>query len=117
MQDNWRFGDEDFSLRPPTFVGPASNTYRTRSSVNVVNGSYFKINNITLAYDFTELSSGISWWKGGRVYGSIQNALVFSEFDGNPQIQRSNGGVLERNVRYGSYPVPRVFTIGTNLKF
>ncbi len=118
MLNSYRVGSEDYSLRAPTFVGTASQTYRTRSSTNVLDGTYWKINNITLAYNLEDLGRKVTAIQGGRLYASIQNVAVLSSFRGNPQIQRASADeALERNVRYGAYPTARVFTVGTTLNF
>ena len=115
--DRYRFGDADFGVRPPTVLEPnASNTYRTRSSASVLDGSYWRINTVKVGYDLAGLAARWGWMQGGQVYASVQNALLFSSFPGNPQISRSAASnSLERNVRYGAYPQARTFTVGASL--
>lgn len=115
--NRWRPGDTDYSLRPPTTTSvPSSQRYRWPNTLGVIDGTFFKINNVTLTYNFGRLLANQNVLQAGSVYFSIQNALVFSEFQGNPEVRRANVGSLERNINYGSYPVPRVFTLGFNVK-
>ena len=44
---------------------------------------------------------------------SIQNALVFSAFNGNPEIGRASNA-FERNINYNTYPSTRTFSFGLN---
>ena len=118
VSDPYRFGSEDYSLRPPIMLGNASNTYRTRSSTQVLDGTYWRINNVTLSYNFERLTSldAFRWLKGGQVYFAVQNALTFSSYPGNPQIKRvTNSGTIERNIQYGAYPSARTFQVGTTI--
>ena len=48
----------------------------------------------------------------GRLYVSVQNALLFSGFDGNPEIRKALDSPILRNINYGSYPTTRTVTVG-----
>ncbi len=81
------------------------------SSKFVYDGSYFTIKNITLGYKFP-LNARVV--KSFRVYGSIQQAYVFTNYPGNNPEVSSAGGV-NSGVDYTTYPVPRTFTVGLNI--
>ena len=116
VQNPYRFGSEDYSLRPPIMLGNASNTYRTRSSTQVFDGTYWRINNVTLSYTLTPTSEKLAWLSSAQVYFAVQNALTFSSYRGNPQIKRvTNSGTIERNVNYGYYPSARTYQVGTSI--
>jgi len=117
VKDRWRPGSDDFTVRPPTTTSvTSSQRYRWPNSLGVIDGTFLKIDNVTLTYNLGKLLQNQNVLRGGSVYVSVQNALVFSEFQGNPEIRRAATGNLERNINYGSYPVPRTFTLGFNLK-
>ena len=84
----------------------------------VQDGSFLTIKNITLGYTLPEMKwKGI---KGVRVYGSIQQALVFTNYGGlNPEISTDNNGnqpsSLAQGLDFSAYPVPRTFTLGFNI--
>ncbi|WP_026232096.1 SusC/RagA family TonB-linked outer membrane protein [Neolewinella persica] len=110
--NRYRPGSDDFSLRAPTTVTASpSQRYRTPTSAGVVDGTFLKISNIKLEYSFADLVSKKEFLNGLMVYGSVQNALVFSKFRGNPEVKRA-GNPFERNVAYSSYPITRTFTLG-----
>ncbi len=97
-------------------LGNASNTYRTRSSTQVFDGTYWRINNITVTYTFSPSAQRLNWLKNARVYAGVQNAFTFSSYPGNPQIKRvTNSGTIERNVNYGYYPSARTYQVGTTI--
>jgi hypothetical protein len=92
------------------------------SSLWVEKADYAWIKNITLGYTLPKSIAGVI--QTARVYGSIQNAFLFTSYPGNPEVTNygntadpRKAGPLVPGVDYSSYPVPRVFTIGTNLTF
>ncbi len=112
IQDRYRFGSTDYSLRAPTTTTvQSSQRYRTPTSAGVVSGTFLKIGNITLSYDFKDVLKDSKAISNLSVYFSAQNAFIFSEFDGNPEVRR-NGTPFERNISYSSYPISRTFTAG-----
>ena len=85
----------------------------------VSNGAYFTIKNITLGYNIP--SSG-KYFKNARVYGSIQQAIVFTNYRGvNPEASTAangtGGSTLNLGMDWGTYPVPRTITVGLNIGF
>ncbi|RMG66413.1 MAG: TonB-dependent receptor, partial [Bacteroidetes bacterium] len=114
--DRWRPGDTDYSLRPPTTTSAASSQrYRWPNNLAVIDGTYLKVNNVTLTYNYGRILAAKGTLRGGSIFLSIQNALVLAHFQGNPEVRRAATGSLERNINYGSYPVPRTFTLGLNM--
>jgi len=88
-------------------------------------GSYMRIRNLTLGYDLKDLikSKTIGSW---RIYLSAQNLLTVTKYSGlDPEIQANTNDTKGYNVSsdlavgidWGTVPAPRVFLIGTNLKF
>jgi TonB-linked SusC/RagA family outer membrane protein len=84
----------------------------------VHSGSYLAIKNITLGYNLP-----VNSWKAIksiRLYGSVQQAFVFTSYRGaNPQIGTDVDGNLPNALLQGldftAYPVPRTFTFGLNI--
>lgn len=77
------------------------------------NGTYFKINNIILAYNFNRELLSRYGLQRLRVYGSMDNIITFSEYSGaNPEAVTSMGRDLSNG-----YPVPRMYNLGLNLSF
>lgn len=91
------------------------------SSHFVFDASFFTIKNITLGYT---INSRSQYFKSARIYGSIQQAYVFTKYWGgnNPETSGNGGGTndggnLSQGVDFSNYPIPRTFTVGVNLKF
>lgn len=93
------------------------------SDLYIQDGDYFRIQNITLGYDFKQLIK----WKyltQCRLYVQVQNVCTFTEYDGmDPEIGSYNGtdgnsaDSWVSGVDMGYYPHPRIYLVGLNLKF
>ena len=85
----------------------------------IEDGSYLRIQNISLGYNFTPLIA--KKWKGVsrlRFYASVQNLYTFTHYSGyDPEVGPINGNVFLNGIDLGRYPVPRTFTIGINAEF
>lgn len=84
----------------------------------IEDGSYLRIQNVTLGYtlphDVTR-SVGINRL---RCYGMIQNLYTFTNYSGyDPEVGVYNQNALLMGVDNGRYPTPRIFTLGFNLEF
>lgn len=77
-----------------------------QSDYYVQDASFFKLDNITLGHTFANISEESNL----RVYGSVQNVLTITDYEGlDPEIS----GGIDNNF----YPRPRTFTVGVNLNF
>ncbi|WP_242535633.1 SusC/RagA family TonB-linked outer membrane protein [[Muricauda] lutisoli] len=86
----------------------------------IQDGSYLTVRNITVGYSFPMRSESLL--KRARLYGSVQQAFVFTSYKGaNPEVSGTSGGTQASTLALGydwaSYPVPRTFTLGINLSF
>ena len=78
-----------------------------RSDYYVKNAAFFKIDNITLGYT---LPKSFTKKLGVRVYGTVQNVLTVSDYNGlDPEIS----GGIDNNF----YPRPQTFLAGFNVNF
>ncbi len=93
------------------------------SDLYLQDGKYFRIQNVTLGYDFKTL---IKWkyLSKCRLYVQAQNLATFTEYDGmDPEIGSYNGtdgnssDSWVSGVDMGYYPHPRTFLVGLNLAF
>lgn len=79
-------------------------------------GSYFKVKNVQIGYNFCDRlikNSPISYL---RLYASVQNLLTITNYSGlDPEI--GSGNAILNGIDQGFYPQARVWTIGLNLKF
>ncbi|HTF19496.1 MAG TPA: TonB-dependent receptor [Chryseolinea sp.] len=107
-----------------TTVGGGNVTGIERDWVNsrfVADASFFTIRNITLGYSLGAVNK---FFKSARIYGSVQQAFVFTNYWGGPNPETSaqgdgngDGGNLNQGLDLSNFPVPRTYTIGVNLNF
>ncbi|MDJ1498669.1 TonB-dependent receptor [Cytophagaceae bacterium DM2B3-1] len=91
---------------------------RRMSDRYVENGSYLRIQNVTLAYNLPASIIKKIGVSSARVYFSGQNLKTFTKYTGyDPEIGAFNGNVFNMNIDDGHYPNPRTFTIGGNFVF
>ena len=122
---NYVYNDVNSSRGALNNVVPTTNNYLTNLSSDFLNtgfldttntnalsdhfvedGSFFKIDNITLGYNAKGILEGID----ARFYGSLQNVATFTKYDGiDPEIS----GGIDNNF----YPRPRSFVLGLNVDF
>ena len=97
-------------------VGP---NWQQISDIYIDNAGYFRMQNVTLGYDFTKL------WKGSpfsqlRLYVTAQNLFTITNYKG---MDPENGMSLDGDhpwvtgVDVGNYPQARTFLVGVNVKF
>ncbi len=84
-------------------------------------GAYFRLNDLTIAYNFNVRSLGISKWvKDMRLSLTGQNLLVVTDYSGyDPEVNqnRSIGGYQSFGIDLNSYPRARTFSFGLNVTF
>lgn len=79
-------------------------------------GSYLRVKNIQLGYDFCNRLIRSKVFGQCRLYVSAQNLLTFTRYSGlDPEIGSSNATL--NGIDSGFYPQARVWTVGLNLKF
>jgi len=84
-------------------------------------GSFLRLNNLSLGYSFDTKSLKISdWVKDLRLSVSGQNLFVITEYSGyDPEVNqnRSSGGFQSFGIDLNSYPRARTFSVGLNVTF
>jgi iron complex outermembrane receptor protein len=87
------------------FVDGGTNRYL--SDYYLQDASFLKLDNVTLGYNLSDVSKNI---KNMKIYGSVQNVLTITKYDGlDPEIF----GGIDNNL----YPRPVTFLLGVNLDF
>ena len=123
VANRWRSPDQPGDGKTPTTVGTGRGRvmYRDVSSQWVEDASFVSVKNVTLQCDLPE-----RWVRGlmtsASVYVSVQDALVFTDYRGNPEVTNygsahGQGGPLVPGVDFSNYPVPRTITVGTQFTF
>lgn len=113
VANRWKSpSDPGAGVFPRILVGDALD--RTANSRWVTDGSYLTIKNIALGYTIPLTEN--KYLKSIRVYGSIQQAWVFTKYNGaNPEVSAYGTNGLIQGVDYTSYPVPRTISAGINM--
>jgi hypothetical protein len=88
------------------------------SSYFVEDGSYLRIKDVTLSYEFD--GGVIERWGISRLqpYVSASNLLTITDYSGmDPEVnQWGNSGAVQ-GIDWGSYPQTRSFVFGVNVEF
>lgn len=83
----------------------------------VEDGSYLRLKNILLAYNFPLNNSQGKFLKSLRLYASGQNLLTFTNYSWwDPEVN-SKGADNRMGIDHFSYPIPKSYTIGLNATF
>ena len=84
----------------------------------VEDGSYVRIQNISLGYRLPKNIIEKAKINSARVYVTVQNLKTFTNYSGyDPEIGAFNNNIKLMNVDMGHYPNPRSFTIGASVEF
>ena len=92
--------------RPNNYM--ASNYY-------IEDGSFFRIRNLQLGYNFSSEALSNVFVKSLRIYVNAQNPVTFKRNTGyTPEF---GGSATSFGVDNGSYPIPAIYTAGLNVNF
>jgi len=113
-----RWKGEGTSTTEPRYSFIDANDNSRVSDRYVEDGSYVKIKNIQLGYNFPSSTYSKLGLSSLRVYAQAKNAFTFTDYTGyDPEISNGGGPVLDTGVDRGTYPSPRIISLGLNLKF
>ena len=111
-----RFSDTNPNGKLPRFTNTNVNNVYI-SDRYVENGSYLRIQNISIGYRVPKNLITKAKMSNIRVYVAVQNLHTFTKYSGyDPEIGAYNNNIRLMNVDAGHYPNPRSFTIGANIE-
>ncbi|WP_346881726.1 TonB-dependent receptor [uncultured Algibacter sp.] len=131
--NSWTPTNTDTNIPRATVDDEAGN--KAPSSFFVENGSYFRLRNLEVGYNFNDNILGIDWIKSMRLSFNVQNVFVITDYTGyDPDVASTNGGranlnsgvpgvranvnpLLGRGLDQRAYPNARTFIIGLSAKF
>jgi TonB-linked SusC/RagA family outer membrane protein len=92
------------------------------STLGIQNGSFLRLNTVTLGYSIPAKIIQKAGMSRLRVYASVYNALTFTKYPGlDPEVNTntSQGGAQYPTIGldWGSYPRARSYTFGVNVDF
>ena len=120
-------GPEDYRNYYVTNPGTIMPRLSTESGVNknnrvsdayVEDGSYIRLQNVSLAYTFPRQWLKNTFLTNVKLYCNIQNLFTITKYDGfDPEVGSMQGNALRNGVDYSRYPSPRIYTVGVNVQF
>tara|TARA_R110002020_G_scaffold293535_5_gene509193 strand:- start:117072 stop:120248 length:3177 start_codon:yes stop_codon:yes gene_type:complete len=115
-QDYWSPTNVDASFPRPRRGDDNQNLFV--SDRYIEDGSYLRIQNVTLGYNLPDSVLDKLNLTNIKLYGTIQNLYTFTDYSGyDPEIGAYNGDALQMGVDRGRYPISRTFTLGLNVEF
>ena len=102
----------------PRFSNLDSNGNQRMSDRWIEDGSYLRIQNISLSYNLPSKWAKKAFLQNAKLYVNVQNVYTFTKYSGyDPEIGAFNQSSLLQNIDRGRYPTPRTYTVGLNLSF
>jgi TonB-linked SusC/RagA family outer membrane protein len=88
----------------------------------IEDGSFLRIRDISLSYNFGQEVLDAVNISGLRLYANLKNWFTFTDYTGySPEVNRALSGVDQtattQGVDYGTYPQAKTFSIGLNVEF
>jgi len=88
------------------------------ADVYIEDGTYIRLKNITLGYNFSRDVAAKILAKQIRIYVSAQNLLTITHYKGlDPEVNFYDQNNLQPGIDYGVYPNTRSYTVGVNVTF
>jgi TonB-linked SusC/RagA family outer membrane protein len=102
----------------PRVTSNDNNDNRRASDRYIEDGSYLRIQNISLGYTLPTRWVNRLSIQQVKVYVNLQNLYTITGYSGfDPEIGAFNQSALLQNVDMGHYPVPRIYTVGLTIRF
>jgi TonB-linked SusC/RagA family outer membrane protein len=84
----------------------------------IEDGSFLRLNNVTLGYSLPKKMIGKVGMTQCRLYFTVYNAWILTNYTGyDPEVSTVRGSPLTPGVDYSAYPKARSYTLGINLSF
>lgn len=117
MINRWRSPANPGDGKTPGTRSGSTELYRLANTTWLSPGDYLTVKNIALGYTFK--MGNQKYIKSARIYGSVQQAFVFTKYKGqNPEASYSRDnsvGIYGQD--QSTFPVPRTIMIGGNFNF
>jgi TonB-dependent starch-binding outer membrane protein SusC len=113
---NFRVVNPNTTMPRATSTNPNNNT--RISDRYVEDGSYARIQTVSLGYVLPPQFGAPVGLSRLRVYATVQNLYTFTNYSGyDPEIGAYNQNPMLMGVDNGRYPIPRIFTFGLSAEF
>jgi hypothetical protein len=116
----WRNPGDITDIPRATLVDSNQNSFINTRWVE--DGSFMRVRDISLSYNFDQNILDMLRLSGLRVYGNLKNWFTFTDYTGySPEVNRNLSGVdkvaTTQGIDYGSYPQAKTFSVGLNIQF
>lgn len=107
------------STKQPRLYTSSDTNRNDRVSDNYVeDGSYIRLQNISIAYTFPKKWIKKLYMTNLKIYCNLQNVYTWTKYSGyDPEVGSLWGNALMNGIDYGRYPSPRIYTFGLNITF
>ena len=112
-----RWTGEGTSNYYPAVDGSKGSSYFNKRFTNFLleDGSYFRLKNLTLSYQFS--IKKVKWLKNIRVFATGTNLFTITKYSGyDPEVSITKSA-MSPNVDYAAYPSSRTYSFGLSLGF
>ena len=104
--------------RLPRLSASSTNANNRMSDLYIEDGSYLRLQNISLSYTLPKSIVRKIKLENIKVYMNLQNVYTWTKYDGfDPEVGAMYGDALMTGLDYGRYPSPRIYTFGLNVSF
>ena len=104
--------------RLPRLSASSTNANNRMSDLYIEDGSYLRLQNISLSYTLPKSIVRKIKLENIKVYMNLQNVYTWTKYNGfDPEVGAMYGDALMTGLDYGRYPSPRIYTFGLNVSF
>ncbi|WP_194526977.1 TonB-dependent receptor [Zobellia roscoffensis] len=117
--DRWRSPSQPGNgFTPRATFNTTGNNSLAETSRFVEDGSFTRIQNLTLGYNFPGTVTDRLSLNSLRLFFSGNNLAYFTKYRGyNPEVSSRGGSPLNSGADYGTYPLARRFSLGLKIGF
>ncbi len=102
----------------PRISASSTNVNNRMSDLYVEDGSYIRLQNVSLSYTLPRNLVRKIKLENVKVYMNLQNVYTWTNYSGfDPEVGSMYGDALMTGLDYGRYPSPRIYTFGLNVSF
>lgn len=114
----WRHPGDITDIPRATSDGVKAAENKRASSRFLEDGSYMRVKNVTLGYNFRSALMNKMRLNSLRVYASAQNLFTFTDYNGlDPEVNYRGNDAEVLGTDFFTFPQARAITFGVNLKF
>lgn len=115
-----RWHGEGTSNRIPRVTAGSSINFQYTSDLQIENGDYLRVSNLTFGYDIKKLVKTLPLQQM-RLFFTVQNLFTFTKYSGmDPEVGTSTDDSSYgwgKGIDLGFYPSPRTVMLGASIKF